>query len=143
MMRHKKSAHDSQVVKFSSTDFMMLDNVPLRKDKEKTEDKCNLCEYKNKDKSKMHRHQKNIHGGLFPERELICDSCDYICSDQWKLKRHVKSVHEKNSPKCDNCNFKSKDAYKLKIHMDRHKLSTPSIVRVCQLSKNSEICEML
>jgi KRAB domain-containing zinc finger protein len=52
--------------------------------------KCEICDYKNGQKSVLKKHIESVHKGI---KKFECNICDYKASRNSSLKRHIASVH--------------------------------------------------
>ena len=53
--------------------------------------KCEICNYKNSDKTNLKKHIASFHDG---EKPFKCEVCNYTFTEKFSLKRHVASIHE-------------------------------------------------
>ena len=78
--------------------------------------KCDICQYKAKQKATLAQHIKIVH---FKERPYHCKICDFQASQKVILSRHVKSIHQKpENIHCTNCNKSIKET-SIHRHMKR------------------------
>jgi hypothetical protein len=80
----------------------------------KSDHKCDLCEYTTTAASTLRQHYKVKHEGI----TYSCDQCDYQVKYQASLERHIKAVHEGKTYNCTLCDFKSTTSHHLKIHVE-------------------------
>ena len=61
------------------------------KNNNKSQHKCDKCDFKTTRKSYLKYHQESVHDGV----RFACEKCDYIAKDRDYLRKHVKRRHLK------------------------------------------------
>ncbi|KAL1501777.1 hypothetical protein ABEB36_007042 [Hypothenemus hampei] len=84
----------------------------------KTEYKCEYCEYHSYNHANVKRHTLTRHKNPHELKTYSCDSCDYITVLEERLKQHKKVVHTKEGvwQTCPQCEYTTRN----KAHLARH-----------------------
>ena len=129
-----------------------------KKEKETTENKCNVCHYTAMYVSTLKIHMRS-HTGETPFKCSICNSsfskacslkthtrthtgakpykcntCSYSCSTSSYLKNHIRTHTGERPHKCTICNFCSISASDLRRHNRTHTGEKPYICKMCKNS---------
>merc|ERR1712129_654588 len=93
----------------------------------KTELKCNKCDFKTKIQASLGKHTLKEHGNkettLEDESQANCNLCSFVPSNAMSIRTHTKQHHEKAEVieqmiTCENCDYQSKTNNEMTKHMD-------------------------
>ncbi|XP_066149260.1 zinc finger Y-chromosomal protein-like [Euwallacea fornicatus] len=106
--------HCKKVIKWFS--FKMHLKTHERNDK--TEYKCEICNYRSYNHANVKRHSLTQHKNPHELKSYSCESCNYVTVLEERLKQHKRVVHSKegNWVTCKHCDYKTRN----KSHMTRH-----------------------
>ena len=82
--------------------------------------KCDLCDKKCQDVSRLNRHTKIVHSNS-QQHDLKCNMCDFKTNMRFALKDHMK-IHGNNGHACVSCDYITFRARNLKRHKCQQKL---------------------
>ena len=82
--------------------------------------KCNLCEYRARNSSRLSNHVKYVHN----TSKVKCELCQKLISEA-NLKIHINNIHFATESKCHLCNktFKSSSTLKKHIRCDPERVN--------------------
>ena len=93
----------------------------------KTELKCNKCDFKTKIQASLVKHTLKEHGNkettLEDESQANCNLCSFVPSNDMSIRTHTKQHHKKAEVieqmiTCENCDYQSKTNNEMTKHMD-------------------------
>lgn len=106
--------HCKKMIKWFS--FKM--HIKTHERNDKTEYKCDVCDYRSYNHANVKRHTLTRHKNPHELKTYTCNSCDYVTVLEERLKQHKRVVHSKegNWLTCPLCDYTTRN----KSHMTRH-----------------------